>query len=95
MSDTKSVKGIVSNENGKTVSGATVSAVNNDTSAVAATATSNDDGQFVIKLPEPAAYTISASKSGDSPLFVTTYEGDAVPDTLSLGISFTAVQASY
>jgi hypothetical protein len=95
MSDTKSVKGIVSNASGKTIGGATISALNDDTSAVAATATSNDDGDFVIKLPEPGTYTLSASNSDESPLFITTCEGDDPPDTLSLGLSFTSVQTSY
>jgi hypothetical protein len=94
MSDTKSVKGLVSNASGKTIDGATISALNDDTSTVTATATSTDDGEFVIKLPEPGTYALSASKSNES-LLITTYEGDTPPDTLSLGLSFTSVQASY
>lgn len=93
MSDTD-VLGTVFDSNGKTVAGANVSATNTATSKVVSTATSESNGSFLIVVSTGATYQFTASKSGETGLKVK-LDNSTQQDSLSLGIGFTAVQASY
>ncbi len=98
MSDTKYIDGYVTDANGNPVAGATVNAVITGAVIPSAGTYSGQDGSFVIELPEPGTYTITAFKRGDSQLYLKTTgtaAAETSSDTLSGGMQFTAVQTSY
>jgi hypothetical protein len=68
---TETFTGTVYNESNDTVSGATVTCRNENTSEVVATTTSNSSGKFSFEAATGSNYEISASKSGESSLHVT------------------------
>ena len=91
---TTDVIGTVEDSNGQTVGGALVEATQSGSTTVSAKTTSESDGSFVIELESGGSYTLTATKTGETNLTVKV-TGGVEQDSLSLGIGFTAVQASY
>jgi hypothetical protein len=86
MSENQMIKGTVTDPNGNTVSGATVSAVDSKTSTLIATATSDANGNFSMTVPSDGVQLKAVAEPSVS---------NTDKDSLSLSIGFTAVQASY
>ncbi len=91
---TTDVIGTVVDASGDTVSDAKVSATESGSTTVYASTTTSSNGSWVLELASGVKYTPTATKSGESDLTVKVDSG-VNQDSLSLGIGFTAVEASY
>ena len=88
MSQGQDLWGTVKDSSGALVSGATVEAEKSGASTVAASSTTNSDGQWTLVLPTTGTYNLTATKSGESGLIVHV-EGGADQDSISVGIGST------